>query len=179
MASVAAAWRSLHIHHSYTLLCSWPTTDASEWGKHHKAFTHPAAAGEDAPPCPHLAAPHLPPLPCVRPSTCSRAASTSFTLRGENQPPLVTGVRPPPPQPAQPAALVAVRWFQPAAARTGSSSLLPARFCAASFRGAAGQWRYAAGERNTRSGQPAATLPEWLCMLGREGEEEEEDSAVQ
>ena len=41
----------------------------------------------------HPAAPHLPPLPCVRPSRCSRAASTSFTLRhrapGESQPPLV------------------------------------------------------------------------------------------
>lgn len=42
------------------------------------------------PPCPQLL-PYLPPLPCVRPSRCSRAASTSFKRRapGESQPPLV------------------------------------------------------------------------------------------
>lgn len=55
---------------------------------HGVSLEHPAAA-EDAPLLPasaasgrrHPTAPHLPPLPCARPSRCNKAASTSFTLR--------------------------------------------------------------------------------------------------
>lgn len=79
----------------------------------------------------HPAAPYLPPLPCVRPSRCSRAASTSFTLRhqapGESQPPLgrqITGVRPPP-QPARRSCCCA---SLPAAAHTASSRTFLRRF---------------------------------------------------
>ncbi len=126
-----------------------------------------AVPASPAPPPPHAAsgsshpaAPYLPPLPCVRPSRCSRAASTSFTLRhrapGESQPPLVdkkAGVRPPP-QPARRSCCCAL------VAPCGGphSFLLPARFCGASFKRAADQWSCCAGERKTRAGQPG-TLP--------------------
>lgn len=124
-------------------------------------------AAEDASPSPHLppsamqpaAAPHLRPLPCVRPSRCSRAASTSFTHRhrapGESQPsPWSTDNRrvraPQPPQSRPGARVVAVL-------PCGTThSLLPHVSAALHSREALTNEAPGAGERKTRAGQSAA-----------------------
>lgn len=107
MASLAAQY-SLQIH-QHCADCAWLTVKPKVgeivvycqsilcvWSSRGRAAVSacPAAAAA-ASGSSHPADPYLLPLPCVRPSRCSRAASTSFTLRhrapGESQPPLLDG----------------------------------------------------------------------------------------
>lgn len=67
----------------------------------------------------------------------------------------ITGVRPPP-QPARRSCCCAL--VAPCGGPHSFFLLLPARFCGASFKRAADQWSFWAGERKTRTGQPG-TLP--------------------
>lgn len=75
-----------------SILCVWSSRGRAAVSACPAAAAAAAAASGSS----HPADPYLLPLPCVRPSRCSRAASTSFTLRhrapGESQPPLLDGI---------------------------------------------------------------------------------------
>lgn len=95
------AWRSLHTNlflyskHRNGAVCSffffcWSIFCVSRSRECAVVSASPAPKAEARN---QHAGPYLPPLPCVRPSRCNRAASTSFTrgAPGESQLPLLDG----------------------------------------------------------------------------------------